>query len=232
MHVQPVDLTSADDEPSADVKVNVWVGPTGSTTGQFGRFASIVAQAVDNRGTGFVRRLEVTQESFAKFAYWSNAESMLGTTIYFNSGDQLWGPVWSNDVIHIGSGGATFHDDVEHGADDQRHRRTAPSSRATHEHQTAITLPSTAMLRQLAGYAAAAGYNFTAADHRRRDARRCMRIEFVATDLNGDGDSTGRPTRASSASTRPTAARRPGCAATGTADRRRPAISTAATGTR
>jgi len=46
-----------------------------STSGQFGRFASIVAEARDPNGTGFVRRLELTQESFAKYAYWSNSEN-------------------------------------------------------------------------------------------------------------------------------------------------------------
>ncbi|MDE3151305.1 MAG: hypothetical protein KGL93_03565 [Gemmatimonadota bacterium] len=180
-------LTGADNRPLPNVKVNVWVGPSGSTTGQFGRFASIVAQAVDNRGTGFVRRLEVTQESFAKFAYWSNSETMNGTTIYFNSGDQLWGPVWSNDIIHIGSGGATFHDDVS----------TAKTIsglgygrfiKGYHQNQKPITLPSTAALSKLSAYAALAGYNFTAPTSG-NETTTLMRVEFVAADLNGDGDS-------------------------------------------
>ena len=94
-------LLAADNTPINGIKVNVWVGPTGSTTGQYGKFASVVAQAVDANGTGFVRRLELTQESFAKYAYWSNAESNNGSTIYFANGDALWGPVWSNDVISI-----------------------------------------------------------------------------------------------------------------------------------
>ena len=64
-------------------------------------------------GTGFVRRLELSQESFAKFAYWTNSENNAsGGTIVFANGDALWGPVWSNDTITIGAGGATFHDDV------------------------------------------------------------------------------------------------------------------------
>ncbi len=180
-------LTSADNQPLPNVKVNVWIGPTGSTTGQFGRFASIVAQAVDNRGTGFVRRLEVTQESFAKFAYWSNDESMLGTTIYFNSGDQLWGPVWSNDVIHIGSGGATFHDDVST-AQTISGIGYGTFIKGYHQHQNSISLPSTAMLAKLSAYAALAGYNFNAPTTGDESTTR-IRLEFLATDLNGDGDS-------------------------------------------
>ena len=113
--VQIVDnqpIIGADGQPIPDVKVNVYVGPTGSTSGQMGRFSSIVAEARDSRNNGFIRRLELTQESFAKFAYWSNDESNGGSVIYFNNGDELWGPVWSNDVIHVGSGGAIFHDEV------------------------------------------------------------------------------------------------------------------------
>src|SRR6185295_3802159 len=55
-------LTAADGTPVAGMKVNLWVGPTGSTSGQFGRFASLVSQAVDANGNSFVRRLELTQE--------------------------------------------------------------------------------------------------------------------------------------------------------------------------
>lgn len=180
-------INSADNQPLPNVKVNVWIGPTGSTTGQFGRFASVVAQAVDNRGTGFVRRLEVTQESFAKFAYWSNSESMMGMTIYFNNGDQLWGPVWSNDVIHIGSGGATFHDDVST-AQTISGISYGTFAKGYHQNQKPITLPSTAVLTKLKAYADLAGYDFTAPTSG-DETTTLMRIEFVATDINGTGDS-------------------------------------------
>ncbi len=76
---------------------------------QFGRFASLIAVAKDLNGTGFVRRLELSQESFAKYAYWTNSE---GSGISFGGGDQIWGPVWSNDTIDILSSGASFHDAV------------------------------------------------------------------------------------------------------------------------
>ncbi len=105
--------------------VNLYAGPTGSTSGQFGRFASVVAEARDRNGTGFVRRLELSQESFAKFAYWTNSENNAsGGTIVFANGDALWGPVWSNDTITIGTGGATFQRRRRHrGADDRERGR-------------------------------------------------------------------------------------------------------------
>lgn len=101
-------IRSVDNQPVPGVSVSVYLGPSGSTTGQFGRFASLVAEARDSRGTGFVRRLELSQESFAKFAYWSNDESNQAGTIYFGGQDHLWGPVWSNDDISIASTGAHF----------------------------------------------------------------------------------------------------------------------------
>ncbi len=181
-------LYAADGTTLPNVSVNVWIGPTGSTTGQFGRFASVVAQAVDNRGSGFVRRLELDQESFAKFAYFTNSETCCGgLTIYFNNGDELWGPVYSNDIIHILNGGATFHSNVS----------TAKTisgigygtfMQGYTQHATPITMPSTANLAKLTGYAALAGYAFTAPTSGNETTVR-QRIEFVATDVTGGGDS-------------------------------------------
>ena len=181
-------ILAADGRAVPAVTVNAWVGPSGSTTGQFGNFVSVVAQAIGPRGAGFVRRLEMSQESFAKYAYWSNSESMSGTTIYFNSGDQIWGPVWSNDVIHVGSGGATFHDEVET-AQTISGAANGTFLQGYAEHQPAITLPSATTLAPLAGYAAAAGYSFTPPTNG-DETSTLMRIEFVAADLNGDHDST------------------------------------------
>src|SRR5262249_44783130 len=62
-------VTAADGKQIPGVMVSVYAGPSGSTSGQFGRFSSVIADARDAQGNGFVRRLELTQESFAKFAY-------------------------------------------------------------------------------------------------------------------------------------------------------------------
>jgi len=178
---------AADGTTLPNVKVNVWVGPTGSTTGQFGRFASVVAQAVDSRGYGFVRRLELVQESFAKFAYWTNSEKIGSTVIYFNSGDELWGPVYSNDIIHIGSGGAKFHDDVST-SQTISGINYGTFLKGYHQHATPINLPSTSILTNLPAYAHLAGYDFTSASSTSISNVR-TRIEFIATDIAGTGDS-------------------------------------------
>jgi hypothetical protein len=180
-------IVSADYVPVPGIKVNVWIGPTGSLSGQYGNFASIVSQATDNIGVSYVQRLEVVQESFAKYAYWSNSETGSYGTIYFNSNDQLWGPVWSNDILHIGSGGATFHDSVATA------QYVSGASYGTFmkgylQYQRPVPLPTSSSLTKLSGYASSAGYNFTAPNNG-DEGDVLMRIEFVATDLNGDGDS-------------------------------------------
>src|SRR6478752_3156321 len=183
-------LTGANGQALTGIKVNVYVGPTGSTSGQFGRFSSIVAEARDQRGNGFIRRLELTQESFAKFAYWSNSESNGSSTIFFNNNDELWGPVWSNDTISIGSGHAIFHDEVGTAAFISG-RSYGTYSKGYKEYQKPIPLPSTATLATLGTIAASSGWDLAAARaSSQTETSVADRIEFVAMDLNGSGDST------------------------------------------
>jgi hypothetical protein len=183
-------ITGANGLPLTGIKVNVYVGPTGSTSGQFGRFSSIVAEARDQRGNGFIRRLELTQESFAKFAYWSNSESNGSTTIFFNNNDELWGPVWSNDTISIGSGRATFHDEVGTAAFISG-RSYGTYSKGYKEYQKPILLPSTSTLATLGTIAASSSWDLPAARAGSQNESSVLdRIEFVAMDLNNSGDST------------------------------------------
>ena len=183
-------LVSADGKTINGVKLNLYVGPSGSTSGQFGRFASVIADARDPLGNGYVRRLELQQESFAKFAYFSNQETnSSGTQISFGNGDQLWGPVFTNDQINILSSKAIFHDVVETG-------KTISGSqygtffKGYKTNVTKITLPTLSSLSKLSGYASAAGFNFTAPTSGNETTVK-MRIEFIATDLDGNKDSLG-----------------------------------------
>jgi len=183
-------LNSADDQPISGVKVTVYAGPSGSTSGQFGRFASVVAEARDAQGNGFIRRLELSQESFAKYAYWSNDENPDGTTIYFGGGDQLWGPVWSNDEVSIASTGATFNDEMAT-AKTISGKSYGTFRKGYKENQKPIALPTTSQLAaKLLPLATAAGWAFNAPTNGNASVAR-MRIEFVAVDLNNNGDSAG-----------------------------------------
>jgi hypothetical protein len=184
-------LNDAQGHPITDVKVSVWLAQTGSTSGQYGHFASVLARAQNAYGTGasYVRRLELTQESFAKFAYWTNSETSNGQTIYFGNGDQLWGPVFSNDVIHIDNSGATFNDGVATAATSISGSRYGNFKKGYLLRQPRITLPTNAALAKLSGYAAEGDMDFTSTVA--SVSRVLTRIEFTPVDLDGNGDSTG-----------------------------------------
>jgi len=81
-----------------NVTRSLYVGPTGITTGQYGVFGSVVSVAEDRFGNRVVRRGEMVQESFAKYAYFTDFEP---STIRFGGGDQIFGPVHSNSPIRI-----------------------------------------------------------------------------------------------------------------------------------
>lgn len=181
-------VVGADGVPLENLTANLYAGQTGSTTGQFGRFASVVSEIRDPAGSRFVRRLEVAQESFAKFAYWSNRETNMGSPIYFGGGDVLYGPVWSNDQINIASSGASFQNDVGTALtiSGKPYGRFA---KGYTENARPITLPNNAVLSRLAGYAASGSLSFNSPDPGNETTLR-MRIEFVAVDVNADGDST------------------------------------------
>lgn len=182
-------LMDASGAPLPGVTYTLYAGPTGSTTGQFGRYASVVSEVTGPRSARFVRRLELQQESFARYAYWTNQEKDHGGgTIYFGGGDVLWGPVWSNDVITIHSTGATFHDEVGT-AKTISGAGNAVFDKGYDENLQPIQLPTLTQLNKLTGYAAAGALSFNAPTSGNETVVR-MRLEFVAVDLNADGDST------------------------------------------
>src|SRR5207247_10036074 len=107
--------------------------------GQYGVFASVVTVAKDVFGNTVVRRGEIDQESFAKYAYFTNTEGL----IYFANNDQIYGPVHSNDVINIVAPGATFYGPVSTAKTiaGRQYRTTKQRTEARGEN---ITLPPTA----------------------------------------------------------------------------------------
>jgi len=182
-------VIGADGVPLPGLTVNLYVGPTGSPSGQFGRFASVVAEARDGQGARFVRRLELTQESFARFAYWSNRETNNGSTIYFGGGDNLWGPVWSNDNISIlGPAGAKFHSQVGT-AKTISGKSYGTFAKGYSENQPKINLPSNTTLSKLPGFAASGSMSFVTPNSGNA-AGVIARVEFVAVNLGGATDST------------------------------------------
>ena len=54
------------------VLVNLYGANTGDTVGIYGQFITLLAQAYDSGGTRMVRRLDLTAESFSRFAMFTN----------------------------------------------------------------------------------------------------------------------------------------------------------------
>lgn len=167
------------------VKRYLYVGPTGVTSGQYGIFGGIVSVVTDEGGGEVVRRSQVYQESFAKFAYFTDNEP---SNISFGGGDQIFGPVHTNSDLKIYSSGATFHKEV-------RTAKTVPTPQygtfkmGYEEYVPRIDMPQTADLNKVAAQAAAGGTYFIG-DTGGGYGEASTRIEFVAIDLNADGDVT------------------------------------------
>ncbi|HEX8430955.1 MAG TPA: hypothetical protein VF625_06685, partial [Longimicrobium sp.] len=87
------------------VKRWTYAGPTGVSSGQYGVFGTLLSVTEAPNGTRLVRRLDVVQESFARYAYFTDVEG----AILFGGGDRISGPVHTNDAIQIASSGASFH---------------------------------------------------------------------------------------------------------------------------
>lgn len=164
-----------------------YVGPIGVTTGQYGVFGSVVSVAEAGNGDRVIRRLEVMQESFAKYAYFTDIEP---STIAFGGGDQLFGPVHSNDDIQIYNSGATFHGPVTTGGTITG-RSYGTFRQGYTERVRKIPMPATAELDKLRAYAQNGGTAFVSSSSGGTIGQAKLRIEFIAVDLNGDGETTG-----------------------------------------
>ncbi|MEQ9398102.1 MAG: hypothetical protein RJQ04_02950 [Longimicrobiales bacterium] len=181
-----VEVTDLDGNVIPGVRRWLYAGPSGATSGQYGVFGSIVSVVRDEGGGAVVRRSQVYQESFAKFAYFTDIEP---SNISFGGGDQLWGPVHTNDYLKIYSSGATFHDDVTTARTVQGSQYGTFRKGYT-EGAASIPLPETAELSKLQSQAAAGGTAFTTASPS-GDGEAYLRIEFMAFDLDNDGSVNG-----------------------------------------
>jgi hypothetical protein len=161
-----------------------YAGPIGVSTGQYGVFGALVSEVRLPNGDRLVRRADVVQESFAKYAYFTDVEP---SNIAFGSGDVIQGPVHSNDEIKIydsratvrGPGSVTTARYIEG-------KQYGTFVEGYEEYVGRIELPETAELSKLAGYAAAGQTAFTELAGGNADDPR-LRIEFITIDLDVDG---------------------------------------------
>lgn len=180
------DLAASDaNGPIRGVKRSIFVGPSGATSGQYGVFGSIISVVTDDGGGQVVRRTEVSQESFAKYAYFTDSEP---AHISFGSGDAIFGPVHTNDHLKIYPTGASFFASVQT-AKTVQGPEYGTFAEGYAEQVPIIEMPTTQDLDDLRGRAAA-GNTHIVGDNGGSSGRATTRIEFITVDLNGDGDGT------------------------------------------
>ncbi len=181
---------------------SVWVSRLGNAdslrnTGEFGVQAEIVSRATDASGNVAIRRSQMYQESFARYASFTDiGKNTAGQRLWWALGAQAAGPVHSNDTIYVWNGTtpspqAIFHEDVTSARivlnkSFAQYRKGAPK-----ELVSRIPMPTTADLDVLKNIASRAGYVFTPLVTSGDSALTSMRIEFLAIDADGDGNTTG-----------------------------------------
>jgi hypothetical protein len=188
-------MLAADSSTVAGITYNTWAGLTGSASRQLGRFVTVVVQANDTaHKRSFVRREELVEETFAKFAYYSEQEN----GICFGSGDRLTGPIFSNSAISSCAGQkAEFMDSVETASTFTNGNPSIDTlyKPPARQNMPTISLPSTSKLATLFTLAQQGGTQFDAgyiADANTDSTSKVkQRIEFVAFRVHTtDPDST------------------------------------------
>jgi len=193
-------------------RVTVYAGRSGNVTGQFGDFVTLIAKADDGRSTRYVRRLELVAENFARFAMFTN--TWQGGLCY-TTGEFIRGIGWSNQQWQS-CNSPTYFDTIGAVGTITGGSPIWKKANSAKPNQSPIPLPTVSRLANLPGYAAAAGLSFTP------PSGRALRMEFVAADVDANGDSTGtnegflRVFRANSTGNAPSLVRLPVWDANGT----------------
>jgi Tfp pilus assembly protein PilX len=97
--------------------VTTYLDPLDSNTGNPTRFVAVTVRATLN-GSGMTKCLQVKvgQQNFSRYAYFSDLEkSPSGTTIWFVTKDEFFGPLHTNDQMHI-YGSPKFHEEASSNA--------------------------------------------------------------------------------------------------------------------
>lgn len=165
---------------------SIYAGENGDTTGQFGSFASVISVISNTRGAVVVRRVQLKQDSFSRFARFFNTWSccMWGNT------EVVFGPVHSNQgmAVQTGAPGATFNGPG--GVTTVGAITNQASGNWNGGVQTGVAVipfPTVATLANLQSFAVTSG-TVIAGDARVTATDPDTRIEFVPMDLNNDGD--------------------------------------------
>jgi len=93
--------------------VTVYIDAKDTNSGEATRFVQISARATHHNGrVSKAVTMRVGQQNFSRYAYFSDLELRAsGSKIWFVTGDNLYGPVHTNDQFHI-SGTPVFHQET------------------------------------------------------------------------------------------------------------------------
>jgi hypothetical protein len=103
-----VSLTDASGTTIPGIKVNTYISFTGDTSGRYGKFITILSQSYDTGGTRTVRRLDLTSESFSRYAMFADS---FPSSLVYGPGEFIRGRSHSNTSWY-GMAGSTFYDTV------------------------------------------------------------------------------------------------------------------------
>ncbi len=178
-------VLDANGVPLPRAGVTLYIGKSGITTGQYGQFVTVIARADDGRNTRYVRRLELAAENFARFAMFTNTWQ---NGLAYGTGEFIRGLGWSNQTW-ASLGSPTYYDTVSAVGAITTSGGPPPTyvkgPGSVKPNQAPIPMPTVARLAFMPGYAVGANLSFTPG------ANQTMRLEFVAADIDANGDSTG-----------------------------------------
>ncbi|MGE0352773.1 MAG: hypothetical protein AB7Q69_05975 [Gemmatimonadales bacterium] len=167
---------------------SLYAGPNGDTTGQYGEFASIISVISNTRGAVVVRRMQLKQDSFSRFARFFNT----WTCCMWGNQETVFGPVHSNQGMAVqsrgGYPGATFWGPVSVVTSVSNYTQGNWNGGLT-QGAPSIPFPSTQTLANLQSFATTSQTVVTGYGNV-NDSVPDTRIEFVPVDMNGDGDVT------------------------------------------
>jgi hypothetical protein len=178
-------VTDATGQVVPKVKVDLYAGVGGQSSGQYGRFVELVAVAYDNGGARHVRRLELQAENFARYAMFVD---LWPSAACYATGEILRGRAHSNQAWkNCSSAPGVIHTDTV---------SAVTTVNGVGQYQSAkingtpvVPYPSVAKLSWMPGYASSANLSFSPAAT--SGSTGGSRMEFTAVDLDGDGALTG-----------------------------------------
>jgi hypothetical protein len=190
-------LKDANNATIPRILVNLYGANTGDTVGIYGQFITLLSQAYDSGGTRMVRRLDLTAESFSRFAMFTNT---FPSGLAYGDGEFIRGRAHSNQGwSSTGSAGPSYYDTVTAAG--------TISGTATYTYPPVssvpvIPMPTVAKLAALPGYAAGANLQFTPVTATSGSASKTQTSGTSIVTLSGQAGG-GNPVRGTRVSFRP-----------------------------